>query len=96
MVVFLDLEDDAEPPEQMRAREHWSMQHGTVGVLRSLSIRGERGVDVTNERENPNKEKAITKALGCYPYAYPNSTFRIGPMLMASLWQDYLFNSISY
>jgi hypothetical protein len=68
MVVFLDLEDDAEPPEQMRAREHWSMQHGTAGVLRRLSIRGERGVDApAHERENPNKEKAITKALGCYP-----------------------------
>jgi hypothetical protein len=75
MVVFLDLEDDVEPPEQMRVREHWSMQHGTVnaGVLRSLSIRGERGVDpAAHERENPNKEKAITKALGCYPYVYPN------------------------
>jgi hypothetical protein len=93
MVVFLDLEDDAEPPEQMRTGEHWSMQHGTAGVLRSLSMRRERGVGEADERENPNKEKAITRALGCYPYVRPNSA---SWMLMTSLWQDYFLNIISY
>ena len=65
MVVFLDLEDEAvEPPDQQR--DYWlRVQRGDDGVLRGLQL-NKKGAEV--ERENPNREKAITKALGCYPY----------------------------
>jgi hypothetical protein len=64
MVVFLDLDDEAvEPPDQHREWLH--VQRGSAGILRSLNINKE--VEEV-ERENPNKEKACTKALGCYPY----------------------------
>jgi len=57
MVVFLDLEDEAvEPPDQHRG--YW------LRVQRGLQLH-ENGSE--GERENPNREKAITKALGCYP-----------------------------
>ncbi len=71
MVVFLDLEDDTEPPEQ---GAHWLQRHerGYAGVLRRLDLNagGSEGREVV-ERENPNKKKPITEALGCYPYVLP-------------------------
>jgi hypothetical protein len=66
MVVFVDLEDESEPPERA---PRWSLlnEHGRIGnisSLRGLSLdAGMRG-DLT---ENPNKN-VITEALGCYPY----------------------------
>jgi hypothetical protein len=65
MVVFLDLEDEAvEPPDQQR--DYWlRVQRGKAGILRGLQL-NEKAAE--EERENPNREKAITKALGCYPY----------------------------
>lgn len=86
MVVFLDLEDEGEPPEQLGGemgmgmnRTHWMMQHhGNVGqdLLRGLSLGttragiGARGKEMELERDNPNKEKSVTEALACYPYVY--------------------------
>lgn len=65
MVVFLDLEDENEPPEQVR-NNHWLMQqHGNADLLRTLSLRSQK--DEEEDRENPNKEKGITEALACYP-----------------------------
>lgn len=65
MVVFLDLEDENEPPEQVR-NSHWLIQqHGNADMLRSLSLREPKE---DGGRENPNKEKGITEALACYPY----------------------------
>jgi len=68
MVVFLDLEDEAsEPPEQGRGLWlHHQHHHGNAGVLRSLGAVAGKGAEM--ERENPNKEKGLTKALGCWPY----------------------------
>lgn len=66
MVVFLDLEDENEPPEQVRSN-HWLMQqHGNANLLRSLSLRSQ--IEDDEGRENPNKKKSITEALACYPY----------------------------
>jgi hypothetical protein len=63
MVVFMDLEDDAEPPEQSL---HWFKHHGNVGGTRGFG--GEGAVeDECRTRENPDREMSITKALGCYP-----------------------------
>jgi hypothetical protein len=65
MVVFLDLEDENEPPEQVR--NHWLMQqHENSGLLRSLSLRSQNVED--SGRDNPNKDQAITRMLACYPY----------------------------
>lgn len=71
MVVFLDLEDEAEPPEQC----HWLAQHqhhdrAYAGVMRRLDINAAEGEGsgLQLERENPNRTKPITEALGCYPY----------------------------
>lgn len=64
MVVFLDLEDENEPPEQVRS--HWLMQqHENAGLLRSLSLRSQNVED--DGRGNPNKDQAITQMLACYP-----------------------------
>ena len=73
MVVFLDLEDEAvEPPDQQR--EYWlRIQRVDPGVLKGLNI-NEKGPEM--ERENPNREKAITRALGCYPYVSLDSFLR--------------------
>jgi hypothetical protein len=66
MVVFVDLEDESEPPERAA---HWSLlnERGGIGNISSL-----RGLSLTDgiradQRDNPNKN-AITEALGCYPY----------------------------
>ena len=66
MVVFLDLDDEAvEPPDQHRDWLH--LPRGNGGVLRGLHG-NEKGNGEEVERDNPNREKGITKALGCYPY----------------------------
>jgi len=63
MVLFVDLEDDAEPPEIVTP--HWSQLNR--GVFRSLpTINREFSNVGDGSRENPNKN-AITEALGCYP-----------------------------
>lgn len=65
MVVFLDLEDDVEPPEQSN---HWSTYHGNISGMRSFGGEGQhQEAENEEERENPNREMGITKALGCYP-----------------------------
>ena len=68
MVVFLDLDDEAvEPPDHSRPEDWLRLQRGNPGVLRGLHLNEGFGVE-GEERENPNREKGITKALGCYPY----------------------------
>ncbi len=71
--MFLDLEDEAvEPPDQQR--DNWlRMQRGHAGILRGLNL-NEKGPEM--ERENPNREKAMTKALGCYPYVLLDCVLR--------------------
>jgi hypothetical protein len=61
MVVFVDLEDEKEPPEQLHRGFQKPVWGGfgddDAGIVR---IGAEEG------RENPNKN-ACTEALGCYP-----------------------------
>jgi hypothetical protein len=64
MVVFLDLEDDAEPPERFIG-EHWLIQNNDMA--RTLPLRAWNETVGNERRENPNREMAVTKALGCYP-----------------------------
>ncbi|KAK2624989.1 hypothetical protein QTJ16_005358 [Diplocarpon rosae] len=63
MVVFLDLDDEAEPPGE----GHWHEREYSC-VMRHLDINAtESKVQGDLERENPNKKKPVTEALGCYP-----------------------------
>jgi hypothetical protein len=76
MVVFLDLDDEAvEPPDQHRDWLH--LQRDNAGVLRVLQV-NEKGKGDEVERENPNREKACTRALGCYPYVLRGAHFTNG------------------
>ena len=71
MVVFVDLEDESEPPELIGGNKHWSL-HDHASVLKGLSLEAGLGtgkVQVAGRdanRNNPNKN-ALTEALGCYP-----------------------------
>lgn len=95
MVVFLDLEDDVEPPERF-AGEHWLMQ--SAGMIRNLPSRGINDGNGDGEgRENPNREKAVTKALGCYPYVYYSACvfeYILGTNIIFK--QDHNINSLPY
>lgn len=68
MVVFYDLED-----EKTLRSEQYLTQDSIIKAVRNLKISegdhlNQKSVSNTDEkRENLNKEKAITKALGCYP-----------------------------
>jgi hypothetical protein len=66
MVVFVDLDEESEPPERA---SHWSLlnQHGGFGNLPSFRALSLKEGDQIDGRENPNKN-TITEALGCYPY----------------------------
>lgn len=68
MVVFIDLDDEAEPPElssnRPEAPKHWFQNDHANGISRTYTLKtSERKL---NERVNPNKN-AVTEALGCYP-----------------------------
>lgn len=73
MVVFVDYEDDSEPPEQNVTGLH-HLQNGINGFQKPVwggfgdANKGAniRGLMLEDGRENPNKN-AITEALGCYP-----------------------------
>ncbi|CAL3967664.1 unnamed protein product [Diplocarpon coronariae] len=63
MAVFLDLDDEAEPPEE----GHWHERRYPC-AMRRLDINAtESNAQGERERENPNKKKPVTEALGCYP-----------------------------
>lgn len=86
MVVFLDLEDEAEPPEQLQG--HWRHHdRAYAGAMRRLDItsRDTDGRDELHmERENPNKKKAVTEALACYPYDHHHSCQRCRHEMVAN------------
>lgn len=62
MVVFVDLEDESEPPELSNGSRLNLNLHGGL-MKRPLELQ-EKEVD--KGRVNPNKN-SITEALGCYP-----------------------------
>ena len=63
MVLFVDLEDESEPPE---ITTQWQRQHLYERGLRTAHIGTLDGKD-EGRRVNPNKN-VMTEALGCYPY----------------------------
>ncbi|KAH6674277.1 hypothetical protein B0J14DRAFT_589649 [Halenospora varia] len=72
MVVFVDLEDESEPPEDPRLRSHWDM-NGHAGIIGRFGVghtvadkETEKDEERGESRDNPNKT-AFTEALACYP-----------------------------
>lgn len=74
MVVFVDFEDDSEPPEQM-VNELSHLQNGINGFQKPVwggfaeANQGTNALALSldqDNRVNPNKN-VITEALGCYP-----------------------------
>lgn len=68
MVIFLNLEDIVEPPD------HWliTSQPDVEILIRGSETHDRRramSIECISLRENPNLEKPIVMALGCYPYA---------------------------
>jgi hypothetical protein len=65
MVVFVDLDDESEPPEDLRLRGHGHWDVRRFGVGNVVSEKEVKSAD-EGKRENPNRS-AFTEALGCYP-----------------------------
>lgn len=71
MVVFVDLDDESEPPEDPRLKIIWDV-NGHAGIVGRFgpgnSVPGKemKSADEAEKRENPNKTP-FTEALGCYP-----------------------------
>jgi hypothetical protein len=72
MVVFVDLDDDIEPPElsslKTKAPIGWYQADRIPAAPNNQTPK--RPPEKLNERTNPNKN-AITEALGCYPSVFP-------------------------
>jgi hypothetical protein len=72
MVVFIDLDDDVEPPElsslKTKAPISWYQNDHIPAAPNTHSPK--KYLEKLNERTNPNKN-AVTEALGCYPSVLP-------------------------
>ncbi len=68
MVVFIDLDDELEPPElrdlNAVVAPHWSQPGYDRVLLKSYAP--ESALETLSVRDNPNRN-ALTEALGCYP-----------------------------
>jgi hypothetical protein len=70
MVVFVDLDEESEPPEDIRLRLDWGIHghngtRGRSGVENLASIKAE--AMKPDVMETPCRTP-IAEALGCYPY----------------------------
>jgi hypothetical protein len=95
MVVFVDLDEECEPPEDFRLRLDWGI-HGHNGT------RGQYGVENVTEivsedavkldvMEMPSRT-AIAEAMGCYPYVQLDTewnTLAITILLACELASDH-------
>lgn len=69
MVVFVDLEDDSEPPERRSKRQnlHWSKaEEANVDTERNVGGGVDNHDGGVEARMNPNINP-MTEAMGCYP-----------------------------
>lgn len=76
MVVFVDLDEENEPPEDIRMRNHWDV-HGQVlnngrfpgSVTEETESKKSAEPEATKMREKQSRTAiAIAEAMGCYPY----------------------------
>jgi hypothetical protein len=65
MVVFVDLDDESEPPEDPRLGGHWDI-HGRAGAIGRFGVGNKEVETDEGQRDNPNRT-VVTEALGCYP-----------------------------
>jgi hypothetical protein len=65
MVVFVDLEDEGEPPEIVSSRQ-WEKLDLNRNPPGADAFRAQGIAGLEEGRVNPNKN-AVTEALGCYP-----------------------------
>jgi hypothetical protein len=72
MVVFIDLDDDVEPPElnvlKTKAPIGW-YQIDHISITSNIQ-EPQVYLEKLDERKNPNRN-AVTEALGCYPSVSP-------------------------
>lgn len=71
MVVFVDLDDESEPPEDPRLTGLWHINGhagitGRFGVGNGIVVPEKEKKTDEGQRENPNRT-VVTEALGCYP-----------------------------
>ena len=71
MVVFVDLDEEVEPPElhgsrMAQASEIWSQNGSPTSSDNTQAGAAPRSPEGLEERANPNRN-AVTQALGCYP-----------------------------
>lgn len=66
MVVFVDLDDETEPPEHGISEEQWAMKR-IDGDSNAGARPGNIAGHPVQTRSNPNRN-ALTQAMGCYPY----------------------------
>jgi hypothetical protein len=73
MVVFVDLDEESEPLEDIRLRLDWR-------TLGQKETRGKYGVDIVKDPLSESSQSetiqrpcrtAVAEALGCYPYVKP-------------------------
>jgi hypothetical protein len=75
MVVFIDLDDDIEPPELSSLKTKAPVgryQSDRVPATASMNL-PKRFLEKLNDRTNPNKN-VVTEALGCYPSVPPGAS----------------------
>lgn len=80
MVVFVDLDDESEPPEDIRLRSHWDINghnHGNsfgnfgighLAINEARSIAKEEVNAATSRTIEKQEKMLVAQALGCYPY----------------------------
>lgn len=74
MVVFIDLDDDVEPPElklnSLKTGAPIAWYHNDRIPAAPNAHTPKQCLEKLNDRTNPNKI-AMTEALGCYPSVLP-------------------------
>lgn len=80
MVVFVDLDDESEPPENIRLRSHWDINGhnhgnsfgrfdiGNLSINKASSIAKEDTDAGTSKTAEKQEKMLVAEALGCYPY----------------------------
>ncbi|KAG9231924.1 hypothetical protein BJ875DRAFT_486568 [Amylocarpus encephaloides] len=74
MVVFVDLDDESEPPEGIRLNSHWehngyNIRHGRFGVGNVKDEKDKKPETAQTKTMDKKTRTAVAEAFGCYPIA---------------------------